>query len=120
MESVPFTAWEQAALVGLFIVFVGVLLRWFSLQSDKWQKFMFDIDDKWRLFNKEQRDQNNCAMSDVNKSLGDLTQVTGKLVQTVDEMRADIYQHDVQAKEIKALVEASTKPKPRAKPKADA
>jgi len=111
-ESIPFTAWEQAVFVALFIVFVislmGSLLAWFNRQSDKWQKFMFDIDDKWRQFNKEQREENNCAMADVNAGLTNLTKVTEGLVQEVKEMREDsrrfysetFKDHDNQAKEI--------------------
>ena len=53
VEAVPFSAWEQAVFVVLLIVFAISLLAWFSKQSDKWQKFMFDIDEKWRQFNKE-------------------------------------------------------------------
>jgi uncharacterized membrane protein len=114
-ELLPATAWEQAAIIGIFIVFVGILLTWFSKQADKWQKFMFDIDEKWREFNREQREENNCAMGDVEKSLKDLTQVTGKLVQTMDELRSDIYhQHNNQVKEIAALVQKPA-PKPRVK-----
>lgn len=111
-ESIPFTAWEQAVFVALFIVFVvslmGSLLAWFNRQSDKWQKFMFDIDDKWRAFNKEQREENNCAMEDVKNGLGNLTKVTEELVKEVREMREDsrrfyhetFKDHDLQAKEI--------------------
>ena len=100
-------------------------------ESTKWQTFIEASNDKWRMFNKEQRVENNTAMdsvhnsiaevnsslTDVNKSLSNLTQVTGSLVQTMGEMRKDIYQHDEQAKEIKALVEQNGKPapKPRAK-----
>lgn len=114
-EAIPFVAWEQAVFVALFIVFVVGILAWFSKQAQQWQKFMFDIDDKWRQFNREQREDNNCAMSDVNESLANLASITGKLVMTVDEMRADINMHDVQAKEILALVQKPA-PKPRAKP----
>lgn len=113
-EAIPFEAWEQAVFVALFVVFGIGLLTWFGKQSDKWQKFMFDIDDKWRAFDREQREANNCAMEDVRKGLADLTQVTGKLVLTVDEMRTDIGSHDAQAKEILAAVKKPT-PKPRAK-----
>ena len=113
--EIPFTAWEQAVFVALFITFVVGLLVWFGKQSDKWQKFMFEIDDKWREFNREQREENNCAMGDVEKSLKDLTQVTGKLVQTMDELRSDIYhQHNNQVKEIAALIQKPA-PKPRVK-----
>ena len=111
-ELLPATAWEQAAIIGIFIVFVGILLAWFSKQSDKWQKFMFDIDEKWRTFNKEQREDNNCAMADVNASLSNLTRTTGDLARSVEEMRSDIQAHDKQAKEILALVQ-----KPASKPR---
>ena len=113
-ELLPATAWEQAAIIGIFIVFVGILLAWFSKQSDKWQKFMFDIDSKWRDFNKEQREDNNCAMADVNASLSNLTKTTGDLARSVEEMRTDINAHDQQAKEILAIVSRPA-PKPRAK-----
>lgn len=113
-ELIPTIAWEQAVYVSLFIVLIIVLINWFSRQSDKWQEFIEASNDKWRKFSQEQRDDNNCAMGDVQKSLSDLTQVTGKLVTTVDEMRTDIYQHDVQAKEILAIVQKPA-PKPRVK-----
>lgn len=69
---------------------------------------MFDIDDKWREFNKQQREENNCAMQDVNAGLKNLTKVTYGLVQEVKEMREDsrrfsnevFRDHDLQAKEI--------------------
>ena len=127
-QAIPFTAWEQAAIIGIFIVFVGILLTWFSKQADKWQKFMFDIDEKWRQFNKEQRDTNLEAMNCVEGSLKDLTTVTQGLVSEVREMRGDskafyesFHAHDIQAKEIKLLVEANGKPapKPRVKKSVD-
>ena len=112
MDAVPIVAWQQAVIVVLFALFVGLLLNWFGKQSDKWQKFMFDIDDKWRQFNKEQREENNCAMADVNAGLTNLTKVTEGLVMEVREMRADSRQftedlanHDKQAKEILTLVQ---------------
>jgi preprotein translocase subunit SecF len=122
-ESIPFTAWEQAVFVALFIVMVCGLLYWFTKQSDKWQKFMFDIDEKWRAFNKEQRNENNCRMIEVNQSLADLTGVIQGLVQEVKEMREDSREfyrlfsaHDVQAKEILDRVK-SAKPEPKPRPK---
>lgn len=113
-EVIPFTAWEQAVFVGLFIVLVVGLLYWFTKQSDKWQAFMLEIDEKWRQFNKEQRFDNNCQMKEVNNSLSDLAQVTQGLVNEVKEMRSDsqmfynsFVDHDLQAKEILSKV---TKP----------
>lgn len=108
METIPFTAWEQAVFVALFIVFVIGLLSWFSKQSDKWQKFMFDIDEKWRQFSKEQRQENNDCMANVESGLNNLTKVTDGMLQEVKKMNEDskrfhditFANHDVQAKEI--------------------
>ena len=113
-ELLPEIAWEQAVYICLFIVLIVWMFAWFSKQSDKWQQFMFDIDEKWRAFNREQREENNCAMADVNASLSNLTKTTGDLARSVEEMRTDIQAHDAQAKEILALV-AKPAPKPRAK-----
>jgi ABC-type multidrug transport system fused ATPase/permease subunit len=106
-DTIPFSAWEQAVFVALFVVLVSTLLVWFSKQSDKWQQFMFDIDEKWRAFSKEQREQNNCKMENVENALNNLTTVTQALVAEVKEMRSDskeFYEvfaaHDLQAKEI--------------------
>ena len=114
-ELIPVEAWIQAVFVCLFIVLVFVLANWFTKQSEKWQAFIEASNDKWREFSRQQREENNCAMGDVEKSLKDLTQVTGKLVQTMDELRSDIYhQHNNQIKEIAALVQKPA-PKPRVK-----
>ena len=117
VEAVPYSAWEQAVFVVLVIVFAVALLAWFSKQSDKWQKFMFDIDDKWRAFNREQRDSNQQSMNCVEGSLKDLTTVTQGLVMQVREMRdesnnfyANFQEHDLQAKEILDKVAANCKP----------
>ena len=113
VELIPLTAWQQAAVVCLFIVLVILLLNWFSKQSKNWQDFIDRSNEKWREFNREQREENNCAMADVNASLSNLTKTTGDLARSVEEMRTDIQAHDAQAKEILALVQ-----KPAAKPRA--
>lgn len=104
VEAIPFTAWEQAVFVVLIIVILMVLLTWFGKQSDKWQLFIGEVDDKWRTFNKEQRECNNIAMSEVKGSLQDLTTVTQALVTQIKEMRSDtsvfFSDQDNQAKEI--------------------
>ena len=123
-ELLPATAWEQAAIIGIFIVFAVFVFGWLAKsrkedrqfqaeESDKWQTFIGSLDDKWRAFNKEQREENNCAMADVNASLSNLTNVTGDLARSVEEMRVDIKAHDKQTKEILDLVK-----KPAAKPRA--
>ena len=107
VELIPLTAWQQAAIVCLFIVLVILLLNWFSKQSKNWQDFIDRSNEKWREFNREQREENNCAMNDVKGSLQDLTTVTQALVSEVKEMRSDtsvflgsFAQHDLQAREI--------------------
>lgn len=96
----------------LFIVLVIILVNWFTKQSDKWQAFIESSNDKWRKFSQEQRDQNNCAMADVNAGLGNLTKVTEGLVMEVREMRTESREitaalalHDDQAKEILHIVQ---------------
>jgi Tfp pilus assembly protein PilO len=117
IQAIPFSAWEQAVFVALFIVLVIGLLAWFGKQSDKWQKFIDLIDEKWRKFNKEQREENNCAMAELRASLIDLTTVTQGLVHQVKEMReddksfySDFHVHGNQTKEILNRVKNSTKP----------
>jgi hypothetical protein len=122
-STIPMTAWEQIAVVCIFILFVGVVLAWFSKQSDKWQRFMLEIDEKWRAFNREQRSENNRAVSEVNAAVTNLTTVTQGLVSEVREMReasgkfyAAFEEHDEQAKKILFHVEQQTgarPPKPR-------
>ena len=120
-ELLPATAWEQAAIIGIFVVFVGVLLAWFDKQASKWQNFISEIDDKWRKFNKEQRDENNLAMDNVDGSLKDVTTVLQALVSEVKEMRSDtsvimgeIHAYDGKMNEILAEVKKPA-PKPRVK-----
>lgn len=124
-ELIPTIAWEQAVYVCLFIVVLIVLLYWFSKQSKEWQSFIAALDDKWRAFNKEQRDENNNSLRCVENSLKDLATVTQGLVSEVREMRDDskafyesFHAHDIQAKEILALVQKPA-PKPRVKKPAE-
>ena len=123
-ELIPAEAWIQAVFVCLFIVMVLWLLAWFSKQNDKWQSFIAQIEEQWRVFSKEQRTENNERMREVNQGLSDLTQVTQGLVAEVKEMRADsqyfyesFHEHDAQAKEILNEVKTNGKsaPKPRVK-----
>ena len=126
VTQIPFTAWEQAVFVVLFITMVIGLLYWFSKQSDKWQKFMFDIDEKWRAFNREQRETNLQSMHCVENALTNLTTVTQGLVNEMREMREDskefyasFREHDQQAKEILAEVKTNGKPAPKPRVKKD-
>lgn len=117
-QSIPFTAWEQAVFVGLFIVLVVMLLGWFTKQSDKWQNFISRMEEQWRQFNKEQRKENNDCMQG-------LTDVIHELLLQVKEMRDDdqifreeFHSHDVQAKEILTEVKnGKSTPAPRSRAK---
>ena len=142
-ELIPASAWVQAVFLCLFIVFAVYFLSWqrkfnkenqdfqrslakeaqnhADAESTKWQTFIEASNDKWRMFNKEQREENNCAMADVNNGLSNLTKVTEGLVQEVREMRiesreitAALALHDDQAKEILHIVQKPA-PKPRVK-----
>jgi len=122
-ELLPATAWEQAAIIGIFIVFAIFVFGWLAKsrkedrsfqaeESNKWQVFIGSLDDKWRQFNKEQRTENNDSLKCVENSLKDLTTVTQGLVSEVKEMRSDtsvffasFQGHDEQAKQILAAVQ---------------
>ena len=106
-QSIPFTAWEQAVFVALFIMFVIGLLAWFTKQSDKWQSFIANMEERWREFNREQRKDNNACMQSLESSTRGLTDVVQQLLMQVKEMRDDdslfrqtFHEHDLQAKEI--------------------
>ena len=136
---IPTPAWVQAVFVCLFFLFVIYITSHNSRQgkesrdfqkaesdgnrefqkqeSDKWQKFIGDLNASWQKFNKEQREENNSCMSDVNAGLSNLTQVTQGLVQEVREMRTESREisaalalHDDQAREILHHVQANGKP----------
>jgi dsDNA-specific endonuclease/ATPase MutS2 len=108
-QSIPFTAWEQAVFVGLFIVLVVMLLGWFTKQSDKWQNFIAKLEEQWRVFNREQRQENNACIQG-------LVEVVQQLLLQVKEMRdensefySDFHNHDQQAKEILGHIQNNSK-----------
>ena len=49
-QSIPFTAWEQAVFVALFVLIVVIVLGFTSHQSDKQQKWFSQQQDKWQSF----------------------------------------------------------------------
>ena len=119
VTQIPFTAWEQAVFVVLFIVFVIGVLTWFTKQSDKWQNFIARMEEQWRNFNRDQRKENNECM----QGLADVIQ---QLLMQVKEMREDdaVFQerfraHDAQAKEILHEVKTNGKPAPKPRVKKD-
>ena len=112
-QAIPFSAWEQAVFVGLFIILVVMLLGWFTKQSDKWQNFIAKLEEQWRVFNREQRQENNACIQG-------LVEVVQQLLLQVKEMRdensefySDFHAHDQQAKEILTVVKTNGKPAPK-------
>jgi len=112
-QAIPFSAWEQAVFVGLFIILVVMLLGWFTKQSDKWQAFIARLEEQWRIFNREQRQENNACIQG-------LVEVVQQLLLQVKEMRdensefySDFHDHDKQAKEILTVVKTNGKPAPK-------
>lgn len=114
VEAVPYSAWEQAVFVVLLIVFAIALLAWFTKQSDKWQAFIAQMEEQWRTFNRDQRQENNVCMQG-------LTDVIQQLLLQVKEMRDEnntfyvaFQAHDEQAKEIlDKVISGNGKPAPK-------
>ncbi len=121
VDLIPFSAWQQAVFVVLFIVLVVVLIRWFSTQQEKWQSFMNTMNSSWQNFIESQRKEERETLDNLKKSVGDLSVVTSSLVQEVREMRSDLRDHDaVVGSRIDTIVKASqpVKSRPRnAEPK---
>jgi hypothetical protein len=88
--TIPFTAWEQAAIVGIFAVFVIAMMGWvyklvkdsqshYEIQSDKWQGFIADQNKGWQNWIEGQRQRDNAALCDVADSVEKMTTEIGKL-----------------------------------------
>ena len=114
VELIPTVAWEQGLFVVLFIVLVVVLLRWFSAQQEKWQKFMNDMNTFWKELTEKQRQEERETSDNLKKSVGDLSVVTSSLVQEVKEMRTDLRDHDTTVgSRIESIIKASQPVKTR-------
>ena len=114
VKLIPEVAWEQGLFVVLFIVLVVVLLRWFSAQQEKWQKFMNDMNTFWKELTEKQRQEERETSDNLKKSVGDLSVVTSSLVQEVKEMRTDLRDHDTTVgSRIESIVKASQPAKTR-------
>ena len=107
--AVPFTAWEQSVFVVLFIVLVVVLIKWFSSQQEKWQRFMGEMNRSWQDFIEAQRKEERETLDGLKKSVGDITVVTTALVQQVTELRSDVNEINSTLKEHDKSVESRVK-----------
>jgi len=117
---IPFTAWEQAVFVAIFVVFVIALLRWFSNQQKQWQEFIQSRDTQWQSFLSAQRATDDQKSEAIAKSLNALTAATQALVTEVQGQRADFQTHDqrewAKLDEMSATIHAEPKTQPRRKP----
>jgi len=104
-SAIPFTAWEQAVFVALFIVMVIALLAWFGKQQKSWQDFMDnqntrwqksidELNAQWQRWLAEQNSRECDAMKQVTNSLNRLTdklaehdeKVEGRFADAVNEL----------------------------------
>ena len=107
--GVPFTAWEQSVFVVLFLVLVVVLIKWFSSQQEKWQRFMGEMNKSWQDFIEAQRREERETLDGLKKTVGDITVVTTALVQQVTELRSDVNSIDCALKDHDKSVESRVK-----------
>lgn len=103
--SIPITAWQQAVIVVLFVVFVLALLRWFTMQQQSWQDFICKRDEQWQAWlNNRDREHN-----------GQLTVVA----QTLEKLLNKLDDHDDKVdKRIADIRNAANEPKTGRRPKA--
>lgn len=99
-SGIPYSAWEQAVFVVLFVLLVIALLRWFSSQQGKWQEFIQSRDDQWQEFLSHQREVDQERYEGVEESVKNLTKVTSELVKEVQDMRSDFRSHDEMEREV--------------------
>lgn len=78
--SIPMTAWQQAVILVLFILFLGGvfaflrwLLGWTSKQQSSWQSFTKTQNQEWRNWMDEQREQERESMQGVTDALKNLS-----------------------------------------------
>ena len=91
IASIPFTAWEQAVFVALFIVLVLGLLAWFSKQSGKWQDFIERQNDRWQRSVDYQNAQWQTWMNEQNKRD---TASMDKVIFSIQALTRSIETHD--------------------------
>lgn len=73
-QAIPYTAWQQAVFVALFIVLVVTLFAFFAKQQGNWQSFIQKRDQQWQDWMKETNCQTADAMERVTEALEKLSQ----------------------------------------------
>jgi hypothetical protein len=133
-STIPIVAWQQAAIVVLFIVFTGLTYYWRRIErkdatarEDAQRAFQAAESEKWRLFLKDQRESEDKTAGAVTNSISGLAEVITELVQEVRMSRSDFREHDAMerakleemSKTIHAKDEPRTQSRGRGKPAAD-
>lgn len=76
--AIPFSAWQQAVFVVMFVVLVWGMLSWFGNQQDKWQSFIARRDEAWQAW----MTQANC---DTGNALESVKNALERLAEKLDE-----------------------------------
>ena len=96
-QTIPYTAWEQAVFVALFVAFVLSLLLWFSKQQGAWQQFISERDNNWQKFLADQRADDKRAIGDLatrtDAGFRTLTEATAKLAEALARLHSDVDVH---------------------------
>jgi len=79
VSKIPMTAWEQAVVVVLFILFLGGvfafirwLLGWVKTLQQEWQDFTTNLNKEFRDWMDEQRAQDRHVLEDIACAVQDL------------------------------------------------
>jgi hypothetical protein len=99
--TLPYTAWEQAVFVALFVFLVltliGLLFNWFSKQATSWQKFIQGRDDAWQKFLKDQRAEDNAKIEKLatqnEAGFRTLTDAVAELARALAALTGDMHEH---------------------------
>lgn len=116
--GIPFTAWQQAVFVVLFIVLIIWLLRWQTGQQKSLQDFICKRDEQWQAWlNSRDRDYNER----LNSRDRDYNQQLEKVTKALDAIAVKLDEHDDNVeKRIADIRSAADEPKTGRRPKAQA
>lgn len=110
-EAIPYTAWQQAVFVVLFIIFVIALLAWFSKENAKTQNFQQKQNESWQQFMREQNDR---WQHWLDKSQTETVDAMGKVTEALERLSAQLDEHD---KRVDARVDAAAAGRKAARPR---
>lgn len=94
IQSIPFTAWQQAVFVVLFIILVGLVGYIVFKLIDKNQTFFKSEREELQAFFTAQRAQDQAEKDAMRQSVASLTTVVDRLVEVVQDMDKRLEAHD--------------------------